>query len=115
MGSEDDSAATETDGVGGIGVETPLQIDSQVDSQEKQWWQKLLVTAASFPLATNWSFPEGESPVSEALVAGAGLVGALIMLKDAIKESVRRSVDPTPEVTSSVETQIQEFYGIMSS
>lgn len=85
---KDDSDAIGTGGVSGPDVETPLQIDSEVDSQEKQWWQELLVTAASFPLATNWSFSEGESPVSEALVAGAGLAGGLIMLKDAIGEAV---------------------------
>lgn len=88
LGFKDESTATGTGVVSGPGVDTPLQIGSQVGSKEKQWWQELLVTAASFPLATNWSFPEGESPVSEALVAGAGLVGGLIMLKDAIREAV---------------------------
>lgn len=87
LGFRDDSGAPGPGGVSGPDVETPLQIDGEVDSQEKQWWKELLVTAASFPLATNWSFPEGESPVSEALVAGAGLVGGLIMLKDSIREA----------------------------
>ncbi|GAB7331403.1 hypothetical protein MBLNU13_g02826t1 [Cladosporium sp. NU13] len=88
LGFKDDRDAIGTGGVRGPDVQTPLQIDSEVDSKKTQWWQELLVTAASFPLATNWSFPEGESPVSEALVAGAGLVGGLVMLKDAIGEAV---------------------------
>lgn len=88
LGFKEDSGAAGAGGASGSEVETPLQLDSEVDSKEKQWWQELLVTAASFPLATNWSFAEGESPVSEALVAGAGLVGGLVMLKDAIREAV---------------------------
>jgi hypothetical protein len=85
---KEDSDAAGAGGVGGSDVETALNLDSEVDSKEKQWWQELLVTAASFPLAMNWSFAEGESPVSEALVAGAGLVGGVVMLKDAISEAV---------------------------
>ncbi|KAM0708338.1 hypothetical protein Q7P35_004989 [Cladosporium inversicolor] len=88
LGFKDDSGAAETGEASSSGDETLSQVESAVDLQKKQWWQELLVTAASFPLATNWSFPEGESPVSEALVAGAGLAGGLVMLKDAIREAV---------------------------
>jgi hypothetical protein len=88
LGFKGNSAAAGTGGVSGSDAETPLHLESEVDSKEKQWWQELLVTAASFPLATNWSFAEGESPVSEALVAGAGLVGGVVMLKDAIREAL---------------------------
>lgn len=88
LGFRDDSGVAEIAKDGGEDCGHPaLQSESTVDLLKKQWWQELLVTAASFPLAINWSFAEGESPVSEALVASAGLVGGLIMLKDAIREA----------------------------
>lgn len=52
---------------------------------KKKWWRELLVTGASFPLAISWSYPEGESPVSEALLAGAGLASGLVMFGDALE------------------------------
>jgi hypothetical protein len=88
LGFREDSGAAETGDASESDDATPSQVESAEALRKKQWWQELLVTAASFPLATNWSFAEGESPVSEALVAGAGLVGGLVMLKDAIREAV---------------------------
>lgn len=55
------------------------------ETREKKWWQELSMTAALFPLAINWSFPEGDSPVSESLLAGAGLASGLVMLRDALE------------------------------
>jgi len=88
LGFKEDSGAAGTGEANGSGEETSSPAEGAEASRKKQWWQELLVTAASFPLATNWSFAEGESPVNEALVAGAGLVGGLVMLKDAIRDAV---------------------------
>jgi hypothetical protein len=88
VGFKEDSGAAATGGASDLDKETSSPAEG-AEALRKQWWQELLVTAASFPLATNWSFAEGESPVNEALVAGAGLAGGLIMLKDSIRDAIR--------------------------
>jgi hypothetical protein len=88
LGFKDDSDVAQIGEATNGDHETSLPVDSTVNLLKKQWRKELLLTAASFPLAINWTFAEGESPVSEALVAGAGLVGGLVMLKDAMKEAV---------------------------
>ena len=88
LGFEDDSIVAGNDAATEEGHESLSQVENAVDLLRKQWWQELLMTAASLPMAVNWSFAEGESPVNETLVAGAGLVGGLIMLKDAVKDAL---------------------------
>lgn len=44
----------------------------------RNWLQELCSTISCLPLAINWSFPEGQSPISETLLASSGLGGGMI-------------------------------------
>lgn len=77
---------SEADG-GGDSLLMHVESGMMLGEREKKWWQELFMTAALIPLAINWSFPEGDSPVSETLLAAAGLASGLVMLRDALEEA----------------------------
>lgn len=73
---------------GGDGSFMHVESGVILDERAKKWWQELFMTVTLIPLAINWSFPDGDSPVGETLLAGAGLASGLVMLRDALEEAV---------------------------